>query len=108
MSRFTRSEIGIIAESRRMNLKTLMYQRPRKWSSATIPKEIITMSTNRNLESRFSSRSSLPTLVGVDFEFISERVSFPVYKTIATICPVEARTVFCHKVFSRPRGSFYA
>lgn len=88
-----------------MNLKRLIHHSPRKPLSATMPVDIMIMATNRYLDIVFNSMSSLPTFVLASLAFISDRVSLPVYRTYATTCPVEAKTVFYHKVFSKDNGS---
>ena len=78
ISRFTRSEIGIIAERSKINLKKFMYHPDWNPSRATIPNDMPAMKKQRNLDRRLISRSSLPTFVVYSDPFISDRVSLPV------------------------------
>ena len=104
-SRFTLSEIGIIAQRSKTNLKNYIKIFPLNPDSATIPKLIMIINTKSNLESLLISRSSFPIFVFGSFAFIFALVSFPVKITIARQYPAEARTVFDHIVFSRERDS---
>ena len=62
--------MGIMAHKRSKNLKKLMRMEPLKPERATIPKLIAIKNKNKNFESLFISRSSLPTLVTASFAFI--------------------------------------
>ena len=83
-----------------------MYHYPLNLSSATMPKANTIIKTNNIFESLLTSRSNLPILTLASLEFISVRVSLPVYTTTASTWPEVARTVFAHIVFSKDKGSF--
>ena len=66
------------ADKSKMNRKKLIYHPLCSPSSNTIPIDMPTMNTQRNLLSLLISRSILPTFVVYSEPFISDLVSLPV------------------------------
>lgn len=74
----TLSDIGMMAQRRSRNLKKLIRIDPLKPDKATMPILITIKNKNKNFESLFISRSSLPTFVTASLAFIWDLVSIPV------------------------------
>jgi len=104
-SRFTHKEIGMIEQSKSTNLKNINPQFPWNPFKTTIVPAKKSIKINRIFDRKLISSSIKPTLDQGLLLFISAQVSLPVYTTIPIMKPLEASTVFAHKVYSKLKPS---